>query len=124
MRQRIHQQLVKGESLNGLGAAIGYGNGGKIIYANKEELLIMEASRRLLENVVICWNYLYLTRLIIKANPKERSELLKTIPDISPVAWEHCNFQGEFDFDEEKPRDQLELDLQAMFDFQLEEEEQ
>jgi TnpA family transposase len=123
MRQRIHQQLVKGESLNGLGAAIGYGNGGKIIYANKEELLIMEGSRRLLENVVICWNYLYLTRLIIKANPTERAELLKIIPEISPVAWEHHNFQGEFDFDELKQRDQLETDLQEMFDFQLEDDE-
>lgn len=123
MRQRIHQQLVKGESLNGLGAAIGYGNGGKIIYANKEELLIMEGSRRLLENVVICWNYLYLTRLIIRANPTERAELLKIIPEISPVAWEHHNFQGEFDFDELKQRDQLETDLQEMFDFQLEDDE-
>jgi TnpA family transposase len=123
MRQRVHQQLVKGESFNSLGAAIGYGNGGKIIYANKEELLIMEASRRLLENVVICWNYLYLTRTIVKANPAERKEILKLIPDISPVAWEHFNFQGEFDFDESLPRDTLEQDLQAMFDFQIEEDD-
>ncbi len=83
----------------------------------------MEGSRRLLENVVICWNYLYLTRLIIRANPTERAELLKIIPEISPVAWEHHNFQGEFDFDELKQRDQLETDLQEMFDFQLEDDE-
>jgi TnpA family transposase len=123
MIQHIHQQLVKGESLNGLGAAIGYGNGGKIIYANKEELLILEGSRRLLENVVICWNYLYLTWQIIIANASERAEILKTIPDISPVAWEHFNFHGVFDFDENLNRDRLEVDLQALFDFQVEDDE-
>lgn len=123
MRKYIHQQLVKGESFNTLGAAINYGNSGKIIYGNKEELLIMEGSKRLLENVVICWNYLYLTRSIVKASPAERKEILKSIPDISPVAWEHFNFHGVFDFDESLTRDPLEDDLQAMFDFQIDEDE-
>ncbi len=123
MRQRVHQQLVKGESFNSLSNAICYGNGGKIIYANKEDLMIMEGSRRLLENVVICWNYLYLTRALVKASPAERKEILKVIPDISPVAWEHFNFQGEFNFDESLPRDPLEQDLQALFDFQIDEDD-
>lgn len=123
MRKHIHQQLVKGESFNSLADAIGYGNGGKIIYANKEELLIMEGSRRLLENVVICWNYLYLTRSIVKASPADRKEILKSIPNISPVAWEHFNFHGVFDFDETLNRDPLENDLEAMFDFQIDDDE-
>lgn len=123
MRQRIHQQLVKGESLNSLGTAIGYGNGGRIIYANKEEMLILEGSRRLLENVVICWNYLFLTRLIVKSSPNERIEILKIIPEISPVAWEHFNFQGVFDFEENLQRDPLEKDIQALYEFQLEDDE-
>jgi TnpA family transposase len=123
MRQRIHQQLVKGESFNSLAAAIGYGNGGKIIYASKEDLLLMEGCRRLLENVVICWNYLYLSRAVVKATPEERKSMLRLIPDISPVAWEHFNFQGEFDFDESLPRDQLENDLQAILDLEIEEDD-
>jgi TnpA family transposase len=76
MRQRIHQQLVKGESFNSLSSAIHYGNSGKIIYASKEDLLLLEGSKRLLENVVICWNYLYLTRSLVKATPKERKEII------------------------------------------------
>lgn len=123
MRRHIHQQLVKGESFNSLAAAIGYGNGGKVIYASKEDLLLMEGCRRLLENVVICWNYLYLSREVVNATPEERKSILELIPDISPVAWEHFNFQGEFDFDESLPRDQLEIDLQAMFDLEIDEDD-
>ena len=44
-------------------------------------------------------------------------------PDISTVTWEHFNFQGEFDFDESQHRDELEQDLQAMFDFQIDEDD-
>ena len=33
------------------------------------------------------------------------------------------NFQGEFDFDESQHRDELEQDLQAMFDFQIDEDD-
>jgi len=76
-----------------------------------------------ISNVVICWNYLYLTRALVKASPAERKEILKVIPDISPVAWEHFNFQGEFNFDESLPRDPLEQDLQALFDFQIDEDD-
>ena len=123
MRQRIHQQLVKGESFNSLSSAIHYGNSGKIIYASKEDLLLLEGSKRLLENVVICWNYLYLTRSLVKATPQERKEIISQIPDISPVAWEHFNFQGEFDFDESAERDALELDIQEMYEFQWNEDE-
>lgn len=123
MRQRIHQQLVKGESFNSLSSAIHYGNSGKIIYASKEDLLLLEGSKRLLENVVICWNYLYLTRSLVKATPQERKEIISQIPEISPVAWEHFNFQGEFDFDESAERDALELDIQEMYEFQWNEDE-
>jgi TnpA family transposase len=123
MRRHIHQQLVKGESFNSLAAAIGYGNGGEVIYASKENLLLMEGCRRLLENVVICWNYLYLSREVVKATPEERKSMLELIPDISPMAWERFNFQGEFDFDESLLRDQLEIDLQAMFDLEIDEDD-
>ena len=63
------------------------------------------------------------TRSIVRASPNERKEILKTIPDISTVTWEHFNFQGEFDFDESQHRDELEQDLQAMFDFQIDEDD-
>ena len=64
----------------------------------------------------------------MRASPNERKEILKTIPDISTVTWEHFNFQaavaaGEFDFDETQHRDELEQDLQAMFDFQIDEDD-
>ena len=69
-----------------MAAAIGYGNGGEVIYASKEDLLMMEGCSRLLENVVICWNYLYLSREVVKAKPEERKIMLELIPDISPMA--------------------------------------
>jgi hypothetical protein len=60
---------------------------------------------------------------VVKTTPEERKSTLKLIPDISLVAWEHFNFQGEFDFDESLPRDQLEIDLKAIFDLEIDEDD-
>lgn len=87
----------------------------------QRRLLPIEGCRRLLEYVVTCRNYLYLSREVVKATLEERKSMLELIPDILSAAWEHFNFQGEFDFDESLPWDQLKIDLRTMFDLEIDE---
>ncbi len=88
--------------------------------------MVMEGCKRLLENVIICWNYLHLTRtrLLIKASPAERKLILETLPHISTLAWQHFNLQGEFDFAGDLERDEMEKELEALLNYKFEMEEQ
>ena len=120
MRHRAYQQQEKIESVHALSRAVSYGNNGVLQYANQEELLTMQGCKRLIENSVICWNYLYLSRLLINATKAERTVILEMLPRTSPVAWQHINFQGEFNFDEDTGRDPLEASLLAILSYEPE----
>lgn len=69
LRHQIHQQQEKSESAHALSRAVAFGNNGVLQYANQEELLTMQGCKRLIANAVICWNYLYMHRLLINASP-------------------------------------------------------
>lgn len=122
MRQRVHQQQEKVESAHALSRVICYGNHGMLQYANHEELLTLQGCKRLIENAVICWNYLYLTRLLIQATPAERKIITAMLPNTSPVAWQHINFHGEFNFEEDAQRDRLEEVLENILNFEIDPE--
>ncbi len=65
--------------------------------------MIAEGCKRLIENAIICWNYLYLSQKIAETpEGKQREDLLAQIKDSSVVTWHHVNLHGEFDFSEEK----------------------
>jgi TnpA family transposase len=117
LRHQIHRQQEKMESAQALSRVVAYGNNGVLNYANQEELQTMEGCKRLITNSIICWNYLYLSRLLLQANESERKVLMRIIPRSSPVAWQHINFHGEFNFEEDSIRDPLEQTLDAIFSF-------
>jgi len=118
LRQRVDQQLNKIESVHTLARAIFYGNNGEIQYTNLEDLYLIESCKRLLMNVVICWNYLYLTTRLIHSTPKERKQLVNAIQRASTVAWKHFNFQGEFNFADDLLRDNMERNLEEILRYQ------
>ncbi len=96
LRQMIQQQLNKGESSNQLARHIFYGNNGHIKYATKQEQLQATACKTLIHNLILCWNYMYLSKQIFKAPNKK--EIFEQINQSSPIHWEHINFYGIFDF--------------------------
>jgi len=66
----------------------------------------------LIENAIICWNYLYLSQLIYDAETEvQKQNIIQTIKNGSVVAWQHINLQGEYDFSEETLRDSIEFKL-------------
>jgi TnpA family transposase len=71
LRKRIDHQLEKIESAHRFARAVFYANNGEIRFASKEEQLLTDACKRLIQNAIICWNYLYLTRLVVKASEKD-----------------------------------------------------
>lgn len=120
LRQMIQQQLNKGESSNQLSKYIFYGNNGQIKYASKEEHLQATACKTLIHNLIICWNYMYLSKQFIKTKPENRKDFYEKIKQISPVRWEHINFYGIFDFSQEALKNALEFNADELFNFEME----
>ncbi|MCF6247581.1 MAG: Tn3 family transposase [Desulfobacula sp.] len=107
--------LNKIEGSNKLGKAVFHGKNKEFKYAGKNEQLVADACKRLIENSIICWNYAYLTRLIANAESKEQKEILiKIIKNKSVGAWEHINLGGTFDFSDDALSDEYNFKLEQL----------
>jgi len=106
-RQSIGKQLNISELTNKFSKAISYGNNQDLDYATKEEQILAEDCKRLIKNSIICWNYLYLSQLLVDADDQEKNNILNIIKNGSIQTWKHINLQGEFDFSEEKLEDSI-----------------
>ncbi len=64
-----------------------------------EEQNIANNSKRLIQNAIILWNYLYITKKLQQAkNSTEKNEILSALKNSSIVRWQHINFYGTYDF--------------------------
>jgi glutamate synthase domain-containing protein 1 len=106
LRQAIEKQLNKLESANKFSRAVFYGNNQEFQQETKEEQVIAEGCKRLIQNAIIFWNYLYLSEKVANtATGEKRKQLLIQIKNSSVVPWQHINLHGEFDFSDEKLKD-------------------
>nr|WP_246399150.1 Tn3 family transposase [Hymenobacter luteus] len=121
LRKRIDEQLDKLESTHSFARAVFYGQNGQLPYAGKEEQQVADACKRLVQNVIVCWNCLYLNQYLLQAPAAERQAVADAIAASSPVSWQHINLHGEFDFSDESLKDSLRFDLDALFAFRWEE---
>ena len=120
LRQAIEKQLNKQESSNKFGKAVFHGNNREFRQGTKEEQLTAEGCKRLIENSVICWNYLYLSQLIFNAETKEeKKHIIDIIKNGSVVTWQHINMQGEYNFSDEYLTDALEFSIDDLVGLQI-----
>ena len=112
LRQSIEKQLNLVENNNKFSKAIAQENDQSFIQQTQEEQIMAESCRRLMKTAVICWNCLYLYKIMSK-EPQEnkRKEIIKTIRNSSVMTWKHVNLKGEYDFSDEKIRDKYDLKL-------------
>ena len=115
LRKRIDDQLDKPESTHHFAWAVFHGQNRQFRYAGKEEQQVADARKRLVQNVIVCWNLLYLSQQHFIAPPVERQVLADAIARMPPaVSWQHINWQGEFGLSDEALTDALRFDLGAL----------
>lgn len=119
LRKRIDDQLDKIESAHRFARAVFYANNGEIQFASKEEQQVTDACKRFIQNAIICWNYLYLTQLVVKTESQNRSTILEIIARSSPVSWQHINLQGEFDFSDDALKNAVRFDIEKILELEL-----
>jgi len=95
LRQAIEKQLNKGEGSNKFSKAVSFGHSHEFIQCEKEDQEIAEACRWLIKNAIVCWNYLYLSRVLAKEKSEERrAALIEAIRNGSVAIWAHFNLHG------------------------------
>ncbi|MEJ7861714.1 MAG: Tn3 family transposase [Pyrinomonadaceae bacterium] len=112
LRRAIEKQLNKIEHAHRFAKAVAFANNQEFSEGEKELQNVAADCRRLIENSIICWNYLYLTNKLTEMSDKhQRQSLLESIKDGSIITWKHINFHGEYDFSAEKMQDSVGLNL-------------
>ena len=120
LRQAIEKQLNKQENSNKFGKAVFHAKNQEFRQGTKEEQMITEGCKRLIENSVICWNYLYLSQLIHDATTEEEKErIVETVQNGSVVLWNHVNMQGEYDFSNEYLEGAIEFGINDILQLQV-----
>ena len=119
LRKRINQQNNKTENSHQFAKAVFYANNGEIRFASRQEHLITDSCKRLIQNAIVCWNYLYLSKELIKVSDKQRDDMVKAIEQSSPVSWTHINLHGKFDFSEDALKGSVDFDLEEILNFEI-----
>lgn len=96
-RQMIEKQLNKGELANKFSSAVSFADQ-NILEPLKEDQEITVMCKTLIQNIIILWNYIELTKIIMNAEDKERDVLLENIINASILTWQHVNLHGTYDF--------------------------
>lgn len=116
MRKAVHKQLNKGEAGNKLDRALAIGRK-EYTQTLKEDQEIAEACKRLLKNIVVCWNFMYVSQRLLQCkDPAAHAQLMAKVRASSMLAWEHFVFHGEYDFSDRMLRDSQNFDFESMMD--------
>jgi TnpA family transposase len=98
LRQHVQHALNRGENYHQLRRAVSYANFGKLRFKTEHEQQLWGECARLLTNGIIYYNMVLLSQL---AAHKERTGDVHGaawLAHVSPVAWQHINFYGRYEF--------------------------
>lgn len=101
LRQSIEKQLSRIELVNRFSKAVFFGGNQVFGVATKEEQEKIIHARRLIQNAIILWNYLYLSELLSRTSEQPQLELtLDAVRNGTAIVWHHVNLQGEYDVEQ------------------------
>ncbi len=76
--------------------SVSYANFGKLRFKTEQDQHIWNECSRLLSNCIVYYNASILSNLLIKS--KDTGIVMKILQYISPIAWQHINFYGRYEF--------------------------
>ena len=78
--------------------AVSYANFGQLRFKTEYEQQIWNECSRLIANCIIYFNTTILSNLLDYKTRNGHQQALDLFAGISPVAWQHINFHGRYDF--------------------------
>lgn len=119
LRQNVQRALNRGESYHQLRRAISYANFGKLRFKTEYEQQIWGDCARLLTNCIIYYNASILSDLLTHSDRCGDTVRVALLSQVSPVAWQHINFYGRYEFDRQPEPIDMELILQQLIQLPL-----
>lgn len=108
LRQNVQRVLNRGESYHKLRRSVSYANFGKLRFKTEQDQQIWGECSRLLTNCIIYYNASILSNMLnYREGNGQNSDMMKRI---SPVAWQHINFYGRYEFN----KNQESIDMGAI----------
>ena len=96
LRRNVQKALNRGESYHQLCKAISYANFGKLRFKTDQDQQIWGECSHLIANCIIYYNAsIWSNMLTYREENGQDSDMLKRI---SPVAWQHINLYGRYEF--------------------------
>jgi TnpA family transposase len=98
LRQNVQRALNRGENYHQLRRAVSYANFGKLRFTSEEDQQLWSECSRLLTNAIIFYNAMLLSRLLAHKEALGDTRSAALIRQVSPIAWQHINFYGRYEF--------------------------
>lgn len=99
LRKSTERALNRIENSHQFAKAIFFGNNQEIKVSTKEEQEVIIATRHLIQNAIVLWNYLKVSDKLLKCNSKAQfDEMLSLVKESSMMTWKHINIHGEYNF--------------------------
>ena len=110
LRQSVQKALNRGEAYHRFRRAVAYVNGGKFKVQTETEQQVWNDCARLITNAVIYYNTALLSKVYEQKVAAGDLDAMAFIQGMSPVAWQHVNMFGSFEFSDEDP----DIDMEAL----------
>jgi len=98
LRQNVQRALNRGESYHQLRRAISHANQGKLRFKTEQEQQIWSECGRLIANCILYYNAKLLSTLLSHYQSSGNVQGTEILKRISPVAWQHVNLFGRYEF--------------------------
>lgn len=101
LRRHVQRAINRGENYHQLRRAVSYANFGKLRFRTEPEQQLWGECARLITHCVIYYNARLLSQVRdakLAAGDRQGADLLTLV---SPVAWQHLNFYGRYEFRKE-----------------------
>jgi hypothetical protein len=100
LRRNVQKALNRGEAYHQLRRAIAYAHGGRFRVRSQHEQEVWNECARLVGNAVVYYNALILSEALTELELRGDLDSAQVLKRVSPVAWQHINFYGRYQFDE------------------------
>ena len=98
LRHNVQRALNRGESYHQLRQAVAYANFGKLRFRTPYEQHMWQECSRLMTNCIIAYNATLLSNLLLHHQHTQNLQQTQLLRRVSPVAWQHINFYGRYEF--------------------------
>jgi TnpA family transposase len=98
LQRHVQKALNRGESYHKLHKAVSFANFGKLRFKTEGEQQIWNESGRLIANCIIFYNAMILSNVLLYQVEKGDAVAAAALEKVSPVAWQHINFYGRYEF--------------------------